>query len=222
MRYPPAADEVPSPDPEWRALSDAPSTSLTTPARTLMGHPLGLWSVFVTELWERFSYYGMRALLVLFLVDQTGHGGLGMTDATAVTIYGLYTAGVYIMAMPGGWLADRLLGARRAVLWGAAAISLGHVLLALGTTTPRFMLGLAVIVLGTGLLKPNIAVLVGQLYPQGGAGRTATPASRSSTGPSMSAPCSARCSPGGSPCASAGTWGSWPPPWAWRSGCSPS
>lgn len=134
-------------------------------------HPPGLYTLFFTELWERFSYYGMRALLVLFLVDAT-RGGMALSDEVATAIYGLYTAGVYLAALPGGWIADRLWGARKAVWIGGIIIAAGHFLLALpGTRT--FFLGLVLIVLGTGLLKPNISALVGQLYPEGGARRDA-------------------------------------------------
>ncbi|MEO8307003.1 MAG: peptide MFS transporter [Pseudomonadota bacterium] len=146
--------------------------SRTPAARTFLGHPAGLSTLFFTELWERFSYYGMRALLVLFLVDQVAHGGMGLDDRTATAIYGLYTAAVYIVAMPGGWVADRLLGAQGAIFCGGVLITLGHLILALaGTHSGIFVVGLGVIVLGTGLLKPNISALVGQLYPDGGGRR---------------------------------------------------
>ncbi len=137
------------------------------PARLFPGQPPGFTTLFFTELWERFSYYGMRAILLLFLVAAVARGGFGLDDATATAIYGLYTAGVYIMSMPGGWVADRLIGAQRAVLWGGTGIALGHVLLAVagaGNLPRLFLLGLAVIVLGTGLLKPNVSALVGQLH----------------------------------------------------------
>jgi proton-dependent oligopeptide transporter, POT family len=135
------------------------------------GHPAGLKTLFFTEMWERFSYYGMRAMLVLFMVDAV-RGGMGLTDGIATAIYGLYTAGVYLAALPGGWIADRFLGARRAVLLGGTIIAAGHFTLAVPNRT-FFFLGLVLIVLGTGLLKPNISVLVGELYPEGGAGRDA-------------------------------------------------
>jgi proton-dependent oligopeptide transporter, POT family len=145
-------------------MSDTPPTS--SESRGFLGQPAGFSTLFFTELWERFSYYGMRALLVLFLVDQVARGGLGLDDKAATAIYGLYTAGVYIMSMPGGWIADRLLGAQRTVLWGGIFITIGHVLLAIGGAGAGnvFLLGLAIIVLGTGLLKPNISALVGQLH----------------------------------------------------------
>jgi proton-dependent oligopeptide transporter, POT family len=133
------------------------------------GHPRGLATLFFTEMWERFTYYGMRAVLVLFLVTAVSSGGLGLDDKTATAIYGLYTAGVYLAALPGGWIADRLIGARRAVLLGGMGIALGNALLALSTTPRGFYLGLVAIVIGVGLLKPNVSVMVADLYPEGGA-----------------------------------------------------
>lgn len=120
-------------------------------------------------MWERFTYYGMRALLVLFLVGAVSSGGFGIDDKTAAAIYGLYTAGVFLAALPGGWIADRLIGAQRAVLIGGLAITLGNALLAGSSTARGFYFGLLVIVLGVGLLKPNISAIVGELYPEGGA-----------------------------------------------------
>jgi proton-dependent oligopeptide transporter, POT family len=135
-------------------------------------HPRGLYTLFFTEMWERLSYYGMRALLVLFMVDKIEKGGLGFTDETATAIYGLYTAAVYLVCLPGGWMADRLLGAQRAVLCGGILITAGHFVLAIPTMA-AFYLGLLLVVLGTGLLKPNASTLVGYLYPEGGARRDA-------------------------------------------------
>jgi proton-dependent oligopeptide transporter, POT family len=156
-------------------LAPAPSapTGPSVPGDTaFFGHPRGLATLFFTELWERFSYYGMRAILILFMTAAVADGGLGMDVGTAGAIYGLYTAFVYLMALPGGWLADRILGQRRAVLWGGVIIAAGHFSLAVpGLST--FYLGLALIVLGTGLLKPNISTMVGELYPEGGARRDA-------------------------------------------------
>ena len=131
------------------------------PRHGFLGHPAGFSTLFFTELWERFSYYGMRAILLLFLVAQVQSGGFGLDDRTAAAIYGLYTAGVYIASLPGGWIADRVLGAQRAVLWGGVLIMTGHAILAFAHQMPAFLLGLAVIVLGTGLLKPNISAMVG-------------------------------------------------------------
>jgi POT family proton-dependent oligopeptide transporter len=136
---------------------------------SFFGHPRGLATLFFTEMWERFTYYGMRAVLVLFLVGAVSSGGFGIDDKTAAAIYGLYTAGVYLAALPGGWIADRLIGARRAVLIGGIGIALGNTLLAASTTPRGFYLGLVVIVLGVGLLKPNVSAMVAELYPEGGA-----------------------------------------------------
>ena len=120
-------------------------------------------------MWERFTFYGMRALLVLFLVSAISTGGFGLDDKTATAIYGLYNAGVYLAALPGGWVADRLIGAQRAVLAGGLGITLGNTLLAASTDPRGFYLGLVVIVLGVGLLKPNVSAIVAGLYPEGGA-----------------------------------------------------
>jgi proton-dependent oligopeptide transporter, POT family len=136
---------------------------------TFLGHPRGLATLFFTEMWERFTYYGMRAVLVLFLVAAVGQGGFGIDDKTAVAIYGLYTAGVYLAALPGGWIADRLIGARHAVLIGGIGIALGNAILATSLSPRAFYLGLFVIVLGVGLLKPNVSAMVAELYPEGGA-----------------------------------------------------
>jgi POT family proton-dependent oligopeptide transporter len=144
--------------------------SATGPApATFLGHPRGLATLFFTEMWERFTYYGMRAVLVLFLVAAVTQGGFGIDDKTATAIYGLYTAGVYLAALPGGWIADRLIGARRAVLIGGIGIALGNAILATSLSLRAFYLGLFVIVLGVGLLKPNVSAMVAELYPEGGA-----------------------------------------------------
>jgi POT family proton-dependent oligopeptide transporter len=135
-------------------------------------HPRGLYTLFFTEMWERFSYYGMRALLVLFMVATIERGGMGLTDEIATAIYGLYTAGVYMAALPGGWAADRLFGAQRAVWFGGITIAAGHFALAV-PLTGCFFIGLVLLVVGTGLLKPNISAIVGQLYPEGGSRRDA-------------------------------------------------
>jgi POT family proton-dependent oligopeptide transporter len=136
---------------------------------TFFGHPRGLATLFFTEMWERFTYYGMRAVLVLFLVAAVTVGGFGINDRKATAIYGLYTAGVYLAALPGGWIADRLIGAQRAVLAGGLAITFGNALLAMSTSPQGFYVGLVVIVLGVGLLKPNVSAIVADLYPEGGA-----------------------------------------------------
>ncbi len=127
------------------------------------GHPSGLSTLFFTEMWERFSYYGMRALLILFMTAAVVDGGLGFDVAKAGAIYGAYTSMVYMLALPGGWVADRVLGLRNAVLYGGILIMLGHISLAMPEQW-SFYLGLVLVVLGTGLLKPNISALVGTLY----------------------------------------------------------
>jgi len=132
-------------------------------SNTFFGHPGGLRTLFLTEFWERFSYYGMRALLILFMTAPAAAGGLGWETARAGMVYGTYTSLVYLVALPGGWIADRLLGPRRATLYGGIAIMCGHISLAL-TGIVTFYLGLALIIIGTGLLKPNISSMVGQLY----------------------------------------------------------
>jgi POT family proton-dependent oligopeptide transporter len=127
------------------------------------GHPRGLSTLFFTEMWERFSYYGMRAILLLFMTNPAAVGGLGWDTAKAGPIYGLYTSLVYLTALPGGWIADRLIGQRHSVLIGGIVIALGHVSLTV-RSTPFFFLGLFLIICGTGLLKPNISTMVGGLY----------------------------------------------------------
>ena len=129
----------------------------------LEAHPPGLAGLYFTELWERFSYYGMRALLTLFMVAPAAAGGLGFETATAGSIYGTYTMAVYLLAVPGGFIADRMLGAKRSVLMGGTAIAAGHYALAIPSLA-SFYTGLALIALGTGLFKPNISALVGALY----------------------------------------------------------
>jgi proton-dependent oligopeptide transporter, POT family len=136
----------------------------TTPYdRQFFGHPRGLSTLFFTEMWERFSYYGMRALLILFMTAAPAAGGLGMDTGTAGAIYGLYTSMVYMTTLPGGWIADRLVGPRRAVLYGGILIACGHFSMAFPTLA-TFYLGLVLIVIGTGLLKGNVSVIVGRLY----------------------------------------------------------
>jgi proton-dependent oligopeptide transporter, POT family len=150
---------------EVTAATDRPATEAVFVPDTsgLAGHPRGLSTLFFTEMWERFSYYGMRALLMLFMVAPVAAGGLGMPVERAAAIYGLYTGSVYFTTIPGGWIADRLLGLRRAVLVGGILIAGGHYCLAAGLR-PLFFAGLVLIVLGTGLLKANISSIVGQLY----------------------------------------------------------
>ncbi|MGW3244206.1 peptide MFS transporter [Streptomyces sp. NPDC001070] len=142
----------------------APQDTPANGGSTFLGHPRGLATLFMTETWERFSYYGMRALLVLYLTASVADGGLGMKAATAGAIYSVYTATVYLLAMPGGWFADRLWGPRRTVAIGGAIIMIGHFLLAVPVKA-SFFVGLVFIAVGSGLLKSNISTMVGQLYP---------------------------------------------------------
>ncbi|HKT58649.1 MAG TPA: oligopeptide:H+ symporter, partial [Gemmatimonadales bacterium] len=127
------------------------------------GHPWGLSTLFFTEMWERFSYYGMRALLILFMTAPVAAGGLGFDTAKAGPIYALYVSSVYLLSLPGGWVADRVLGLRRTVFVGGVVIMSGHICLAIPSLA-TFYLGLVLIAIGTGLLKGNVAALVGQLY----------------------------------------------------------
>ncbi|MFE0458230.1 peptide MFS transporter [Kitasatospora sp. NPDC058965] len=131
--------------------------------KTFFGHPRGLATLFMTETWERFSFYGMRALLVLYMVASTHNGGLGMKVAMATAIYSVYNAMVYLLALPGGWIADRFLGARKTVALGGTVIMIGHFLLAVPFKA-SFFVGLVFIAAGSGLLKANISTMVGHLY----------------------------------------------------------
>ncbi|MEX2178622.1 MAG: peptide MFS transporter [Gemmatimonadaceae bacterium] len=158
--------------------TDSPPPGLEewTQNTSFFGHPRGLSTLFFTEMWERFSYYGIRPLLVLFMSAALFDGGFGFDRTQASAIVGIYGACVYLASLPGGWVADRLLGLRRAILYGAVLISLGHIAIGfssfMGSRLP-FFLGLVLIVMGTGLLKPNISAIVGDLYPEGGARRDA-------------------------------------------------
>lgn len=131
--------------------------------KTFFGHPRGLATLFFTEMWERFSYYGMRALLILFMTTSIGQGGMGLNEKTGGAVYGLYTMMVYLLALPGGWLADNYFGLRKSVFYGGCLITLGHFCLAF-PFVQTFFVGLLLIVMGTGMLKPNISSLVGELY----------------------------------------------------------
>lgn len=162
-------------------MSDDNSTGVVS-TKTFFGHPRGLATLFFTEMFERFSYYGMRALLILFMTTPLVDGGLELDDQVSGAIYGLYVMGVYILALPGGFLADRLFGLKQSVWYGGIIIALGHFTMAIpgvmeimglnepGVTTDvdlfPFFLGLIFIAVGTGLLKPNISSIVGSLYPK--------------------------------------------------------
>jgi proton-dependent oligopeptide transporter, POT family len=147
----------------------APGESDTIGAREdrgFFGHPRGLATLFFTEMWERFSYYGIRPLLVLFMTAALDRGGFGFDRPTAAAIVGIYAASVYLASLPGGWIADRWLGLQRAIWTGGVFIALGHLSIALSSvlSRPTFFLGLVLIVVGTGLLKPNVSAIVGDLY----------------------------------------------------------
>ena len=131
--------------------------------KSFFGHPLGLSTLFFTEMWERFSYYGMRALLILFMTASVQKGGLGFPASRAGAVYGMYTALAYLAALPGGWIADRIMGQRKAVLWGGILIALGGFCLSVDNMT-AFYSGLTLMIFGTGLLKPNVSTMVGALY----------------------------------------------------------
>ena len=144
--------------------------AVTRPQEEVLGHPKGLYMLFFAEMWERFSYYGMRALLTLYLVKHWLY-----SDGSANLIYGAYTSLVYITPVLGGWLADRYLGQRKAVLFGAVLLTAGHFFMAFegdgsgysnDPTLNVFWLALSLIIVGSGFLKANISVMVGQLYPR--------------------------------------------------------
>ena len=131
-----------------------------------LGHPKGLVTLFLTEMWERMSFYGMRGLLVLFMTREVAEGGMDLNAPEAMAIYGIYGASVYFLCVPGGWIADKIFGAQRTVLYGAIIITLGHYVLAI-PSDKTFFIGLVLVSIGTGLLKPNISTIVGQLYKPG-------------------------------------------------------
>ncbi len=143
-------------------------TTIKPSEKELFGHPIGLYILFFTEMWERFSYYGMRALLTLYLVQKTTdeNAGLGWSGSESIMLYGWYTMLVYVMSIPGGMIADKILGQKKAVMYGALILVLGHGVLAIDSTW-AFFTGLGLIVLGVGLLKPNISTMVGGLYEKG-------------------------------------------------------
>ncbi|MEN8376579.1 MAG: peptide MFS transporter [Gemmatimonadota bacterium] len=152
-------------DDDWQG----PAATTAEPAlgaadRSFFGHPKGLSVLFFTEMWERFSYYGMRGILILFMTASVANGGMGFDTAKAGAVYGLYVSFVYLLALPGGWVADRVVGQRNAVFIGGVVIALGHFSMAVPTAA-MFYLGLVLIIFGTGLLKPNISTMVGELYP---------------------------------------------------------
>ena len=150
----------------------APSPASGTGAAQWFGHPRGLSTLFFTEMWERFSYYGMRAFLILYMTASVANGGLGFDDKHAASVYGNYVGAVWLTPIVGGLIADRLLGQYRSVLLGGSIIALGHFTLAFKTLS-TFYAGLVLIVIGTGLLKPNVSTIVGSLYDEKDARRDA-------------------------------------------------
>jgi len=147
-------------------------SSATAGTSSWFGHPRGLSTLFFTEMWERFSYYGMRAFLILYMTASVANGGLGFDDRTAATVYGNYVGSVWLTPILGGLIADRFLGQYRSVLLGGAIIAMGHFTLAFKSLS-TFYAGLVLIVIGTGLLKPNVSTIVGSLYADGDARRDA-------------------------------------------------
>src|SRR5579884_2270803 len=144
------------------AISAAPPKYDTS----FFGHPRGLATLFFTEMWERYSFYGTRALLMLYMTHSLASGALGFSDMKAGAIYGFYTATVYLLSLPGGWFADRIVGQRKAVLFGGILIALGDFCLA-APSIAAYYGGLTLLMFGTGLLKPNVSTMVGQLYAPG-------------------------------------------------------
>jgi amino acid/peptide:H+ symporter len=145
-----------------RAPADTPDASPVD--RRFFGHPIGLMTLFGTELWERFSYYGMRAILLYYLTDTVADGGLGLDSDTGLAVTSIYGASVYLLSVVGGWLADRVIGSRRATLYGGMVIAAGHVLLAVPGGAGVSFAGIVCVAIGTGLLKPNVSSMVGELY----------------------------------------------------------
>lgn len=140
------------------------NTVADAPQRGFFGHPRGLSTLFFTEMWERFSYYGMRAILGYYLYFAVAEGGLAVPEPTALSLVSAYGASVYLTGIAGGWIADRILGAQRSVLYGGVLIMLGHISMAIPGGVPTLLVGLVLIIIGTGLLKPNASRMVGSLY----------------------------------------------------------
>lgn len=138
----------------------------SVPQTGFFGHPKGLSTLFFTEFWERFSYYGMRALLLFYIYDATTNGGLGFSQSTAIAIMSIYGSLVYMSTIIGGWLADRVLGKSKSLFYGGVLIMVGHIVLALPYGAPSLFASMALIIVGTGLLKPNVSSVVGELYAE--------------------------------------------------------
>ncbi|MFD2922492.1 peptide MFS transporter [Halobacillus naozhouensis] len=136
----------------------------SVPQKGFFGHPKGLFTLFFTEFWERFSYYGMRAILLFYMYYEVSKGGLGLDEGTAASIMAIYGALVYMSGIIGGWIADRLLGGTSTVFYGGVLIMFGHIALSLPGSLTAFFISMALIIIGTGLLKPNVSNVVGDLY----------------------------------------------------------
>ncbi|MCL6570768.1 MAG: peptide MFS transporter [Bacillus sp. (in: Bacteria)] len=138
----------------------------SVPQKGFFGHPKGLFTLFTTEFWERFSYYGMKAILVYYMYYEVSKGGLGLDESLALSIVSIYGSLVYMSGVIGGWLADRILGTAKAVFYGGILIMFGHIVLAIPGSTTMFFISMILIVLGTGLLKPNVSTIVGEIYSE--------------------------------------------------------
>ena len=138
----------------------------SVPQTGFFGNPKGLFTLFFTEFWERFSYYGMRAILVYYMYYEVSKGGLGLDEPTALSLMSIYGSLVYMSGIIGGWLADRIFGTSKAVFYGGILIMLGHIVLAIPGSLSMFFVSMVFIVLGTGLLKPNVSSIVGELYAE--------------------------------------------------------
>src|SRR3954453_2809825 len=138
----------------------------SVPQKGFFGHPKGLFTLFFTEFWERFSYYGMRAILVFYIYYEVSEGGLGLPESTALSIMSIYGSLVYMSGIIGGWLADRIFGTQKAIFYGGILIMLGHIALAIPGNVSLFFISMVLIILGTGLLKPNVSSVVGDIYSE--------------------------------------------------------
>ncbi|MCY1565107.1 peptide MFS transporter [Staphylococcus pettenkoferi] len=145
----------------------------STPRKGFFGHPKGLSTLFLTEFWERFSYYGMKAILVYYLYYSVSKGGFGLDEGVALQIVSIYGTLIYMSGIIGGWIADRITGTQHAVFYGGFLIMIGHILLSLPNNLTMVMIALLFLICGTGLLKPNISTTVGELYAQNDARRDA-------------------------------------------------
>ncbi|MCZ8522037.1 MULTISPECIES: peptide MFS transporter [Paenibacillus] len=147
--------------------SDKQQIVESVPQQGFFGHPKGLFTLFFTEFWERFSYYGMKAILVFYMYYEVSKGGLGINESTALAVMSIYGSLVYMSGIIGGWLADRIFGTSKAIFYGGILIMIGHIVLALPGSAAMLFVSMALIVLGTGLLKPNVSSVVGEIYSEG-------------------------------------------------------